>query len=363
MGLYSGFNALGLGQATNAMYEQKRARGNDLLKLISQFGHSVADRNDEERRKAALLESARGMGVDNVEGLSEGMNADELARYLQGISAARESEKLADARQKKQWGREDLLRSDDRAYSEKQKGMQWEREDKVRDDERRYNEGQEAKKRSQEALDKGFATLSQAYLADITKMKDNLLPSQKDLDESARIQGDLMNFVKKHPEYGVELAMSIMQAGEGMKTVPTIESRFADLDAVMKNGVVDPKAMQALKERLINENVWAALNENKDFVAKWNLLAGKVGGDKLTRDALMLGSGSSKTEGDARREKDKADTDALKAAEKKKMLGWYSSKDPNEGPYDFSNAEALGIEIPSDYKRLNERRSRRNGKK
>lgn len=317
MGLYSGFNALGLGQASNAMHEQKRARNDELIKLISKFGHRAAEMKEEERRKAALLESARGMGVDNVEGLSEGMNVDELARYLQGISAAKENEKLADARQQKQWGHEDLVRSD----------------------ERRYNEGQEAKKRSQEALDKGFATLSQAYLADITKMKDNLLPSQKDLDESARIQGDLMKFVKEHPEYGLELATSIMQAGEGMKTAPTIESRFADLDAVVKDGVVNPEAMQALKEKLIAENVWAALNENKDWQAKWNLYAGKIGGDKVARDALMLGSGNTKTEGDAKKALDDRERQRKIDAEIAKMKKAFKAGEV----FDFSTLEKLGV--------------------
>lgn len=316
MGLYSGFNALGLGQAANAMHENRRANSKELIELITKFGSKVAEKKEEERRKAALLDSARGMGVDNAEGLASGMNADELARYLQGISAAKENEKIADARQKKQWGREDLVRSDERAYSEKQAD----------------------KKREQEALDKGFSTLSQAYLADITKMKDNVLPSQKDLDESARIQGDLMKFVKEHPEYGFQLATSLMQAGEGMKTAPTIESRFADLDAVMKDGVVDPKAMQELKERLIAENVWAALNENKDWQAKWNLLAGKVEGDKLARDALMLGSGNAKTEGDAKKALDDRERQKKINAEKEKMRKAFKAGEA----FDFSELERLG---------------------
>lgn len=315
--LFSGFDALGLGNAAAARSNERWAKNRELIDILAQFGQKAAESAEEKRRKEALAQAASNMGVDDAYSMSEGMSGEDFARYVQGLSAARESEKLASSRQDRLWGREDRLRAD----------------------ERKYEEAQAAKKREQEALDKGFSTLSQAYLADITKMKDNVLPSQKDLDESSRIQGDLMNFVKKHPEYGVELAMSIMQAGEGMKTAPTIESRFADLDAVVKDGLVDPKAMQALKEKLIAENVWAALNENKDWTSKWNLYAGKVGGDKLTRDALMLGAGSAKTEADAKKALDDRDRQRKIEAELSKMEKAFKAGED----FDFSELERLGV--------------------
>lgn len=317
MSLYTGFNALGLGQAVGSNDAQRRQNGKDLIELLRNFGNSAAERYDENRRKKALMETAARLGIDDAEGLSDGLSGEDFARYVYGIASAKESEKITDARQKKQWGHDELVRSD----------------------ERRYNEGQEANKREREALDKGFATLSQAYIADTTKMRDNLLPSQSDIDESARIRNDLMEFVKKHPEYGLQLTMNLMEGDKGnSKPVKTLESRFSDLDAVVKDGVVDPKAMQELKERLIAENVWAALNENKDFQAKWNLYAGKIAGDKIARDALMLGSGDRKTEGDAQKALDDRERQKKITAELKAMRAAYKAKKP----FDFKTLKDLG---------------------
>lgn len=340
-GLYNGFNALGLGSMAAQNDERRRAHNSNILELLRNFGNSAAERLKENRQRDKALATAQALGIDNAEGLSKGMDYADFARFVQGVASAKESEKISDARQQKQWGREDLVRADDR----------------------RYNEGQEAKKRSQDALDKAFATHSQAYLADKTKMRDTLLPSQADIDESAQIEKNLINFVKKHPEYAMELTETLMQAGKGGKPVQTIESRRAELDALEKDGVVDPKAMQAFKEKLINENVWGALNEDKNWQAKWNLLAGKIVGDELARDALMLGSGKVATESDAKGKKDKADHDALVKAENEKMEKWYNSKDPNEKPYDFSKAKSLGITIPKKYENLNNKRKRKHGQK
>ena len=324
MGLYTGFNALGLGIMAAQNDERRRAHNSNILELLRNFGNSAAERLKENRQRDEALATARALGIDNAEGLSKGMDYADFARFVQGVASAKENEKISDARQQKQWGHEDIVRSD----------------------ERRYNEGQEAKKRSQEALDKGFATLSQAYLADITKFRDNILPSQKELDESARIKGDLMNFVKEHPEYGIQLATALMQSGEGDKSGKpvTFDNYLARLKGLKStddkgNDIVDSKAMGELYDDLVENGLWSYLKENRpEFTDLWDNYMTMIPEGKLSRNVKMFGSGEVNTREDARNAKDKADTEALIAAEIKKLLAARKAKKK----FDFSTLKKTG---------------------
>lgn len=314
MGIYNGFNALGIGQAVGNTWNQKRQNGKELLELLNKFGHSAVDAYDENQKREALLASAGKLGV--TEELASGMDNAQLAQFLQGVKTQKDANWQKEQEQKRLFDRED----------EKQK-LLFDREDKIK-----------AKERAEAALDKGFSALSQAYLAQLTKMRDNVLPSQSDIDEYNRVYNDLQKFVKEHPEYGVQMSDLMLKGANGGKGVKTLESRFETLDGIVKDGKVDPADMQALKESLIEENVWAALGENKDWQAKWDLVTDKIEGDPLVRDALYLGSGKKKTSEDAQKALNKAVTQKKIDKELEKMVEAFKKKEV----FDFTNLKNLG---------------------
>ena len=324
MSLYDGFNALGIGNAALSMNDAKRRNRKDIIDLLQGGTKSLIDDYEARKRKQELLNGARSLGISDE--ISSGLDAEELARYIQGVK----------------------MQQDADAKDEKKLERLWKREDELN-----------TKKRGEESLDKGFAALKDMLLQQMAKASGPI-PSQKDIDEYNRAYSAMKSFVEAHPEYGVQMADVFEQNGKGLSGARSLESYFDEVKSLNKNGKVSAKDMDALHKKYIDENVLATLMEDKNFLNTWNMMAGMVDGDPLVRNALMLGAGDKKTEGDAKKALNKALKDAAIDDEKKRMAEWYKG---GSGEYDFSNAEKLGIKIPSKYLNENKRRRRDNGKK
>lgn len=301
MGLYDGWNTLGLGQTvTNGLQRRlQREQGNwdRLGGVLSGLG-GIVDWGLARSRDNAIRENAKGiaigMGLDDVDKTAESMSGQDFLDYVLGQKEERE--KLAHEDSVYKRNRDDTLSDRDVA-------------------------------RSQSALDRGFATVSQNLQVAMSKARGTI-PTAADMAEIQEARKAFDDFVRAHPEYGVQAA-GMRADPTGWKGVPfpiptegtaatasqpmTMEDYFAKVDALVEDGQVSPEKMNALKEELIKANVFATLSKDPDFALRWDLAAKKIKGDKVTRDALMLGSGGVKTEQDARNAKKTQDENEVKA--------------------------------------------------
>ena len=297
MGIYSGWDALGLGRTVSENLRQKRQGEQD---IIDRFGGilpvlgSVFD--DSVRRKRAQ-ELADGLGIENAGLAANAMSGEEFLQYVLG----EKSKKDAAAQEAKAYDRS--------------------RRDALAD----YG-----MKRRDEALDRGFGAVAQNYQVAMTAAQGDI-PTAAELERYESAKRAYEDFIKAHPEYGARAAEMGLPSWGGVpfrkdyapETVTpkrkSLEDYFAELDGVMDGDVADAKKIQALKENLIRGNLWATLSANPDYAAKWNLYVSKIPGDSATRDTLSLGAGSVRTEGDARKKKQAKDRAARLAEETRKL--------------------------------------------
>lgn len=311
MGLYNAFNGLGLGQAAlNAQqigYNNRKSAYDQLANGLEALFASRAQKEEDERlrqqeaqKRASALEYLSGTGMDpkQAEALVDSVGSKEMAQLMfnKGIS----DEEYAR-------GRKDSLEDRDAA---------WKREDEAH-----------ARDRGESALDAGFSKLSDAYLAQLTKFRDGM-PSRMDVEEYNRVYGALKEFVTAHPEYGVKLDELMLQGANGGKGVVTSDDWLDKVKALEVDGAVDPEAMYALKQEMIEQGAFDKFLEDEGRKRIWLDRESKQKGSKLKRDKQNLGAGGVKTQEDAGKELDKAEESARLAKLAKSLNAWYTGKGP-----------------------------------
>lgn len=288
MGLYNGWNALGIGQTVENGLRNRLAREQSLwdrlgmtIGSIGKIADGVSDWNADNAKRDAALKLAEANGVET--GFADAVSGQDYLDYVLGQKADKEKEE-----------RENAIYQRDRGNALADRQAQ----------------------RGDTALDKGFATVSQNLQVAMSKARSDI-PTAADLAEYEKAQREYDAFVRAHPEYGIA-AISGMQNGwqgvpfkaPGSPKPLTMEDYFAKVQSLEKGGAVNATEMQALKDELIDANVFATLSKDPDFQYRWDRAAQRVVGDKATRDSLMLGAGAVKTEGDAKKVKQKQDAAA-----------------------------------------------------
>lgn len=295
MGIYSGWDALGLGQSVANGLQARRRNEQDIVDRFAGILPVVGGFADDSIRRNRARELADGLGIANAGQALKAMSGEEGLRYVLGEKSRMDAEA---------------------------------RENSVYERNRRDALEDYGTKRRDDALDRGFAAVAQNYQVAMTAAQGDI-PTAAELERFASAKRAYEKFISDHPEYGAQAESMGLPSWGGVPfrkdykpeepKKKSLEDYFAELDGVMDGDVADAKKIQELKEGLIRGNLWATLSSNPDYSAKWNLYVSKIPGDKETREDLSLGTGGVKTEGDAKKEKKAKDRVETLAAETRKL--------------------------------------------
>lgn len=297
MGIYSGWDALGLGRTVSEDLRQRRRNEQDIIDRFGGILPALGEAFDDSVRRKRTLELADGIGIENAGLAANAMSGDEFLKYVLGEKSRKDAEV---------------------------------QEAKAYDRNRRDALADYGMKRRDEALDRGFGAVAQNYQVAMTAAQGDI-PTAAELERYESAKRAYEDFIRAHPEYGARAAeMGLPSWGgvpfrkdyapeAGTPKRKSLEDFFAELDGVMDGDTASAEKIQALKESLVRGNLWATLSANPDYAAKWNLYVSKIPGDSATRDTLSLGTGSVRTEGDAKRKKLAQDRAARLAEETRKL--------------------------------------------
>lgn len=339
MGLYSGWNALGLGQSIESGLQSRRQREQDIYDRFGSILPAAGEFFDDSLQRRRALELANRNGVENAGVAANSMSGADFLKYVLGEKS-----------------RMDADRKESEIYARNRKDAQ---RDYARD--RAHALDDYGTKRRDEALDKGFAVLAQNYQTAMSKYRGNIV-TRADLEELNSVTKALADFTKAHPEYGAQLPAGFYSGTDAAGNpvpVTTFEDWTDQINGLLEpDGTVDPKKMKALKQKMIDSNVYATLMENPDVKLKWQSLAEKQTGDPTTRDADNLGSGNVKTKEDAKKAlQAKQRADALRQEKANLERAVRENR-----YYDTTRYEQLGGDTGTSYYKSNARRKKKEEK-